>query len=82
MQFKPALQLIFLLINLVRIKFIADFYIHSKYSRATSPKIDLENVAKRVVIKGIQALRAGDFTYPQWIKEIKKTTNLSRIWFI
>ncbi len=53
-------------------KFIADFHLHSKYSRATSPKMDLENLDKWAKIKGIKVLGTGDFTHPEWFKEIKE----------
>ncbi len=53
-------------------KFITDFHIHSKYSRATSPKTDLENLDKWAKIKGIQVLGTGDFTHPEWFKELKE----------
>ncbi len=52
--------------------FIADFHIHSKYSRATSPKTDLEHLAQSAKIKGIKVLGTGDFTHPLWLKEIKE----------
>jgi uncharacterized protein (TIGR00375 family) len=53
-------------------EFIADFHLHSKYSRATSQKMDLENLDKWAKIKGILVLGTGDFTYPFWLKEIKE----------
>ncbi len=53
-------------------RFIADFHIHSKYSRATSKDMDLESLAKWAVIKGINLLGTGDFTHPLWLKEIKE----------
>jgi len=53
-------------------RFIADFHIHSKYSRATSPQMDLENLDKWAKIKGIKVLGTGDFTHPLWFKEIKE----------
>lgn len=53
-------------------KFIADFHLHSKYSRATSKEADLENLAKWAKIKGIQVLGTGDFTHPAWLKELKE----------
>lgn len=53
-------------------KFIADFHIHSKFSRATSEKTDLENIAKWAEIKGVKVIASGDFTHPQWIKSIKE----------
>jgi uncharacterized protein (TIGR00375 family) len=53
-------------------EFIADFHLHSKYSRATSQKMDLENLDKWAKIKGILVLGTGDFTHPLWLKEIKE----------
>jgi uncharacterized protein (TIGR00375 family) len=53
-------------------EFIADFHLHSKYSRATSQKMDLENLDKWAKIKGILVLGTGDFTHPFWLKEIKE----------
>ena len=53
-------------------RFIADFHIHSKYSRATSPQMDLENLDKWAKIKGIKVLGTGDFTHPEWFKNLKE----------
>ena len=53
-------------------KIIADLHIHSKYSRATSPLTDLENLDKWAKIKGINILGTGDFTHPLWVKELKE----------
>jgi len=52
-------------------KFIADLHIHSKYSRATSRDMDVENLNKWAKIKGIKVLGTGDFTHALWIKELK-----------
>ena len=52
--------------------FIADFHIHSKYSRATSPLMNLENLDKWAEIKGIKVMGTGDFTHPEWFKNIKE----------
>jgi len=53
-------------------KFAADFHIHSKYSRATSPQMDLENLDKWAQIKGITVLGTGDFTHPLWLLNLKE----------
>ena len=53
-------------------KFIADFHIHSKYSRATSSQSDIEHLAQWAEIKGIDVLGTGDFTHPLWFKELKQ----------
>ena len=53
-------------------KFIADFHLHSQYSRATSPRMDLENLDKWAKIKGIKILGTSDFTHPEWFKKLKE----------
>ena len=53
-------------------QYICDFHIHSKYSRATSRETDLDNLEKWARIKGIQVIGTGDFTHPQWLKELKE----------
>lgn len=53
-------------------RFISDFHLHSRYSRATSSQMDLENLAYWAKIKGIKILGTGDFTHPEWFKEIKE----------
>ena len=50
---------------------IADLHIHSKYSRATSKQLDIQNLEKYAKIKGLSLLGTGDFTHPEWIKELK-----------
>lgn len=53
-------------------KFVADFHIHSKYSRATSKDMNLEELSKWAKIKGITLLGTGDFTHPLWFNELKE----------
>ena len=53
-------------------KFIADFHIHSKYSRATSKDFDLEKISQWAKIKGIKVVGTGDFTHPVWFSELKE----------
>jgi len=53
-------------------KFAADLQLHSKYSRATSPQMVVENLAQWGKIKGIKVLGTGDFTHPAWFKELKE----------
>lgn len=51
---------------------IADLHIHSKYSRAVSQKMDLENIAYWASLKGINLVATGDWTHPLWFREIKE----------
>ncbi|MBI2547589.1 MAG: DNA helicase UvrD [Candidatus Aenigmarchaeota archaeon] len=52
-------------------QYIADFHLHSKYSRATSKNLSLETLAEGAKIKGLDILSAPDFTHPIWLKEMK-----------
>ena len=50
---------------------IIDLHIHSKYSRACSKNLTLENIEKTCRIKGVDIIATGDFTFPDWLKGIK-----------
>ncbi|MFH2061893.1 MAG: DNA helicase UvrD, partial [Candidatus Beckwithbacteria bacterium] len=52
-------------------KIIADLHLHSKYSRAVSPQMELKTMACWAEKKGIDLLATGDWTHPMWFKEIK-----------
>jgi uncharacterized protein (TIGR00375 family) len=52
-------------------EFIADFHIHSKYSRATSRDMDIKHLAEWAKLKGISLMGTGDFTHHLWLEEIK-----------
>ncbi|MBU0929935.1 MAG: hypothetical protein KJ623_02590 [Nanoarchaeota archaeon] len=49
----------------------ADLHIHSRYSRACSKNITIENLVKYAKIKGLGLLGTGDFTHNLWLKDIK-----------
>lgn len=53
-------------------EFIADFHLHSKFSRATSKQMNLESLDRWAAIKGIKVIGTGDFTHPEWLKELKE----------
>jgi len=55
--------------------FYADLHIHSKFSRATSKDMNLETIEQWAQIKGIKLIGTGDFTHPEWLKEIEKKLN-------
>jgi uncharacterized protein (TIGR00375 family) len=50
---------------------IADFHIHSKFSRATSKNMEVDSLSKMAKLKGIDLLGTGDFTHPQWLLELE-----------
>ncbi len=64
---------------------IADLHIHSRYSRATSERMCVEEIARFAKIKGLNLIGTGDFTHPKWLKELQETlvpdadTNLYKI---
>jgi uncharacterized protein (TIGR00375 family) len=53
-------------------EYFADLHIHSRFSRACSKDLTIENLEKWARIKGIDLLGTGDFTHPVWIEELKK----------
>jgi uncharacterized protein (TIGR00375 family) len=54
------------------VRVIADLHIHSRFSRATSRDMDLEHLARWAKWKGIDLLGTGDFTHPQWFRELRE----------
>lgn len=54
------------------VKVVADFHMHSKYSRATSTGMELETLSKWAKIKGIDLLGTGDFSHPEWFSELER----------
>jgi uncharacterized protein (TIGR00375 family) len=50
---------------------IADFHLHSKFSRACSKNLDIQNLEKWGRVKGLSLLGSSDFTHPKWIEELK-----------
>jgi len=51
---------------------IVDLHIHSRYSRACSGGLTLENIDKTCRIKGVDIIATGDFTFPDWFVSISK----------
>jgi uncharacterized protein (TIGR00375 family) len=52
-------------------EFIADFHVHSKYSRATSRDMDVGHITEWAKLKGITLMGTGDFTHHLWLEELK-----------
>lgn len=51
--------------------FVADFHVHSKYSRATSRDMDIDHISAWAKLKGINLMGTGDFTHPDWLEGLK-----------
>ncbi len=50
---------------------IADLHLHSRFSRACSKAITLQNLEKYARLKGLTLLGTGDFQHPKWLAELK-----------
>jgi len=50
---------------------IADLHIHSRFSRATSEKMNITEITRFARIKGLNLVGTGDFTHPKWLEELK-----------
>lgn len=53
--------------------YIADFHIHSRYSRATSKNMNLDELTRWAKYKGINLLGTGDITHFLWFHELSRT---------
>ena len=54
-------------------KIIADLHIHSHYSRATSKKLDIPNLAIWARRKGVHIVGTGDISHPGWLAEMRES---------
>ncbi len=52
--------------------FVADFHIHSHFSRATTPQLTPENLDYWSRLKGIHVMGTGDCIHPGWLAELKQ----------
>ena len=52
--------------------YVADLHIHSRFSRACSPQLNIPNLVEWAKYKGINVLGTGDFLHPLWLAELKK----------
>ncbi len=50
---------------------ILDLHIHSRFSRACSPQLTLENIERACRLKGVDIIACGDFTHPAWFRSLK-----------
>ena len=51
---------------------IGDLHIHSRFSRATSQKMNIDEIARFAHVKGLNLVGTGDFTHPKWLEELKR----------
>ncbi|MBT4120565.1 MAG: DNA helicase UvrD [Candidatus Magasanikbacteria bacterium] len=50
---------------------ILDLHIHSKYSRACSPGLELPSIAAACEVRGINIVATSDFTHPAWFSHMQ-----------
>lgn len=53
-------------------KFVADFHIHSRFSRATARNLNLPTLDYWAARKGLAVIGTGDVVHPQWLAEIQE----------
>src|SRR5690348_17333958 len=51
---------------------IADLQLHSRFSRAVSKAMTIQNIDLWARKKGIELMATGDWTHPLWFREIEK----------
>jgi len=54
------------------VRYIVDWHIHSKYSRACSSALELSVIDEWCQRKGIDVVATGDWTHPAWFAQIKE----------
>jgi uncharacterized protein (TIGR00375 family) len=52
-------------------RYITDWHIHSKYSRACSKDLELPKIAEWCERKGVNVVATGDWTHPKWFKHLE-----------
>ena len=52
--------------------FRADLHVHSRFSRATSKKLNIRDMAAWGMLKGLDIIATGDFTHPTWREELRR----------
>lgn len=53
-------------------RIITDLELHSRFARAVSKDMNLTNLEAWGEKKGIEIIGTGDFTHPEWFRELKK----------
>jgi DNA helicase-2/ATP-dependent DNA helicase PcrA len=72
-QMMPSALTSFLRCSIVgSMRFIADFHIHSHFSRATSKSLVPEDLFVWAQKKGITVIGTGDFTHAGWLRELQE----------
>ena len=56
----------------VGMRLIADLHLHSKYSGATSQRMNIAELVDFAKIKGLNVLGTGDALHPKWISELRR----------
>ncbi|MEM2878402.1 MAG: TIGR00375 family protein [Candidatus Hadarchaeales archaeon] len=51
--------------------FDADFHLHSKYSGATSSRMDIDTIAQQARLKGLSIVGTGDIFHPKWFDSVR-----------
>lgn len=51
--------------------FNADLHIHSRFSGATSSRMNVETIARQARLKGLKLVGTGDIFHPLWRKEVE-----------
>lgn len=52
--------------------FFADFHVHSRYSMATSKRMEVEFIFAASQLKGLGVVGTGDITHPAWMSDIRR----------
>lgn len=62
--------------------YVADLHIHSRYSRACSPQLNVPNLVEWAKLKGIDVMGTGDCLHPLWFAELKSQLREDKTGFL
>ncbi len=51
----------------------ADLHLHSRFSRGTSPRMDLPQICSAACTKGVDIIGTGDCLYQEWLEELESS---------
>jgi len=55
-----------------------ELHTHSRFARGCSINLNLANITKWAKVKGLNLVGTGDFTHPEWLKELKQELTVGK----
>ena len=59
-------------------RLFTELHTHSRFARGCSTNLNLQNTTKWAKVKGLNIVGTGDFTHPEWLKELKQNLSVEK----